>query len=247
MVVLIIGLLAGAVLKGAEMIGNSRVASTYMKVETTSRAVEAFIDKYRDLPGDMRNATDRLAGCTNSPANSCRNGDGDRNIGNVEYDNRIADAQDHAEDFENTLVWYHLSAARLMHEVDLRAPTTTRVWGRTNAEAPAGGGLLFRTMSGYLQDQPMDNYLKGIYLIWQRTPNGAADSGSNFIVSPKHAHAMDLKFDDGNPLTGKIRARGTAAGEFGDADGCRINTNFYNEGGSTSCYMYFRIREKRSL
>lgn len=237
---MVVGILAGAALKGAEVIRNSRLSSTYIETQTIASALKNFADKYHALPGDMKNATTRLIGCDNIPVNSCQNGNGDNQIGDI----------DNAEDPEYTLFWYHLTASKMLQAVNLDAPITPRAFGRTQAEAPAGGGFSILTQSGEWEDTLNAN-VDGLYLFWVGNPDGnTLYTADSFVVSPHDALFLDTKFDDGKPVSGNIRARGSnsdSAGSLNDApDECR-NLTVYAEGTDTGCYMYFKIREARGL
>lgn len=237
---LLIAILTGAVLKGTEMFRNSQLSATYIQTQTVASALKAFTDKYQALPGDMRDATSRLENCDNTPANSCMNGNGDNQIGDI----------DNTTDDEYTLFWYHLQAAQLIQEVDLDAPITSPALGVTHPKAQAGGGFAILTLSGEFEDR-QNEYLDGVYLYWISQAGGnSLYTSDSLVVSAHDAQFMDTKFDDGRPVGGKIRARGTVdatAGTIGDSpDRCR-NILVYTEQTTVGCYMYFKIREARGL
>lgn len=73
-VLVIVGLLLGAVLKGQELIFNTKIKSTYNMSRETAAAVYAYQDRYRVNPGDDNNATQRFP--TANPAVVDGNGDG---------------------------------------------------------------------------------------------------------------------------------------------------------------------------
>lgn len=56
-VLVIIGLLLGGVLKGQEMIENSRIKSVVTDLRGVSSAFTGYFDRYHALPGDETNAT----------------------------------------------------------------------------------------------------------------------------------------------------------------------------------------------
>jgi prepilin-type N-terminal cleavage/methylation domain-containing protein len=72
-VLVIVGLLLGGVLKGQELIFNSKVKATYNLSKELSAAVNGYQDRYKQLPGDDPNALTRFP--TYSP--TVVNGDGD--------------------------------------------------------------------------------------------------------------------------------------------------------------------------
>ena len=74
-VMIIIGLLIGGVLKGQQLIENAKVTATISQIKGFQAALNSFRDTYSAMPGDMRNADDRLAGCEIA-ANNCDNGNG---------------------------------------------------------------------------------------------------------------------------------------------------------------------------
>jgi prepilin-type N-terminal cleavage/methylation domain-containing protein len=71
-VLVIVGLLLGAVLKGQELIFNSKIKSSYNLSRELSAALYAYQDRYKALPGDDSKATTRFPSA--SPA--VTNGDG---------------------------------------------------------------------------------------------------------------------------------------------------------------------------
>lgn len=73
-VLVIVGLLLGAVLKGQELIFNTKVKSTYNMSRETAAALYAYQDRYRVSPGDDNQATNRFP--TANPAVTNGNGDG---------------------------------------------------------------------------------------------------------------------------------------------------------------------------
>ncbi len=60
-VLVIIGLLLGGILKGQELINSARVRNLADQNSGIQAAYYGFIDRYRQVPGDMtpQNATDR--------------------------------------------------------------------------------------------------------------------------------------------------------------------------------------------
>lgn len=90
-VLVIIGLLAGAVIAGQALMKSSQLQSVLSDVDRFKTAVGSFRDKYKEFPGDMPNATNYWgtdAGCPATPSNvlpkkeTC-NGNGDGYIGDT--------------------------------------------------------------------------------------------------------------------------------------------------------------------
>ena len=73
-VLVIVGLLLGGVLKGQELIFNTRIKSTYSMSREFTAALTGYQDRYKSLPGDDGAATTRFPAA--SPAASNGNSDG---------------------------------------------------------------------------------------------------------------------------------------------------------------------------
>lgn len=73
-VLVIVGLLLGAVLKGQELIFNSKVKATYNLSKELSAAMYSYQDRYKQLPGDDSQAATRFPTAVPVPTNG--NGDG---------------------------------------------------------------------------------------------------------------------------------------------------------------------------
>lgn len=73
-VLVIVGLLLGAVLKGQELIFNTRVKSTYNLSRELTAAVSAYQDRYRAMPGDDGQAATRFPAAAVLPTNGNSNG-----------------------------------------------------------------------------------------------------------------------------------------------------------------------------
>ena len=104
-VLVIIGLVIAAVLKGQELIVSARLKSTINQVDGIRAATNTFRDKYNNLPGDFANAQVRIgdiAGVTWAAL-----GDGD---GVIEGDGVAAPAVGE----ETVLFWNQLSAANMI-------------------------------------------------------------------------------------------------------------------------------------
>jgi prepilin-type N-terminal cleavage/methylation domain-containing protein len=94
-VLVVIGLLVGAILVGRDLIHAAELRSVLSDVEKFKTAANTFRLKYNCLPGDCTNATDYWGtdpgGCPNTPANTVPktatcNGNGNGFINNGEND-----------------------------------------------------------------------------------------------------------------------------------------------------------------
>lgn len=231
LVLIIIGLLGGAALKGREMIANSRNTATVSQVQAFQRAVGTFHDSYLALPGDFNAAQICLKDC--STANSCFNGDGDGNVGATAVAWQSIDATINSE---NTQLWRHLALADLVYGL---APTGTQTgFTLTQPASKLDGGYFARqaSASAGLPD--------GLVLVLRADPAGAWQGGTRgMVISPKEAAKIDRKIDDGYAFTGYAYAISN-----GHADGCgNANTGGagsygYNETSALrSCDMIFKL------
>jgi prepilin-type N-terminal cleavage/methylation domain-containing protein len=121
-VLVIVGLLLGAVLQGQELIRNARVRNLIAEQEAVSAAILGFQDRFRALPGDYREATLNIK-------NAGADGNGN---GIIEDLGAIP---------EYILVWTHLSAAGFLN-AGFSVTSGTATPGQGNTPANAYGGYL---------------------------------------------------------------------------------------------------------
>ena len=179
-VLVIIGLIIAAVLKGQELIISARLKSTISDIDAIRSATNTFRDKYGALPGDYVNAQARVgtpAGVTWATCDGVIDCDGDGVIAG----NGIAD--------ETLLFWNHLSAANMISGVSpLGGPTI----GDGLPSSPMGGGLTIRNE-----------------LVINKTAHwitlGSAAATPTGVLDSEQALIIDEKADDARPGTGSIR------------------------------------------
>jgi len=75
-VLVIIGLLIGAVLKGQELIENARLKSLMTQLNSYKAATQIFKDRYGALPGDFNNAVAMLGASSEGNGDGILDGDG---------------------------------------------------------------------------------------------------------------------------------------------------------------------------
>ncbi len=100
-VLMIIGLLIGGILKGQELINNTRVLNTIRQVKSYHTAYITFQDSYGAVAGDIVNPGSRIPNCTASPCNISGDGNGK------------FDTDDELFNF-----WLHLAKANLITGID---------------------------------------------------------------------------------------------------------------------------------
>ena len=176
-VVAIIGLIAGGVMVGANLLAGAQIRSTYKQVEGYRAAVYAFKVKYNKLPGDMNNALTFFPTCPNAPTALC-NGNGN---GVIDWDN-----PDRRERYK---AFHHMSLAGFLDE-----PIYS---------GPGGMGYVFNgsdcPRSSLNEASCFELRVHNIHLAGGTFLN-------DHVVSVEQAFMLDSKYDDSIPNTGKIRA-----------------------------------------
>jgi len=208
-VLVIIGLLLGGILLGRDLIRVAELRKLHQQVEEFSVAVNVFKGKYHCLPGDCKNATEVFglnADCPSSPGEffisevmtvaTC-NGDDDGKI----------DAIDTM--FEGTTLWQQVAAAGLISGSytggfilsgdalvpGLNLPMVAGVSGRSMWFVGDGDTW---TLAGSGSPALVPGHFGTILL--------AIAMSDVRVLTPTDMHALDMKFDDGSPVTGNILA-----------------------------------------
>lgn len=122
-VLVIIGLLLGGVLKGQEMINNSKIKRAVNDFNGVSAAVYSYLDRYSAFPGDDLTAT------TN----------GRWGVPGGNANGTIAGACGQTGNQEVARLWLHLRNSGLVS-----GPTTNNVAGRTSPKNAFGGNMCVR-------------------------------------------------------------------------------------------------------
>lgn len=216
-VIVIIGLIIGAVVKGQELIDNARVNSVISQVNSFRAAVTTFQERYGGLPGDIASATTRIPGCPGV----CANGNGNGIVGS-------ATGQNAAQSAESEQAWQHLAFANLITGVVPGA--TGNDYNARYPGARTGGG--YGIVYGAVGTPSVTTH----WVRLQGTAGNAApgSSGTDGALTAGQAAVIDRRLDDGNPLTGTVRYGGNA--------NC-INGNVYNESNSgKNCNLYFQMQ-----
>lgn len=176
-VMVIIGLLIGGVLKGQEMIANAQVTSTIAQTKAIDAATATFRDIFEAFPGDMSDATTRIAGC-----GACTNGDGNNQIDVAPF----AAIAGESDDF-----FLMLEAADLVNGVNAANYMDGNIAGTELHVGYTAGGAIGQHAGAR----------RGHYLTV--TPAGAAGGA---ILTPLEAGRIDRKVDDGDPTAGSAFA-----------------------------------------
>lgn len=257
-VVTIIGLIAGSIIKGQEMIRNSRATATIAQIESYNTAVITFRDTYGALPGDLPHASTRIPGC-NQNCEPNKVSAGNQIIGDMTWAsawipqagaNVYLPAMSAAD--ETILFWSHLTMAGLITGVNnavIRNGHERVAWTHTHPITPLGGGFIV----GYANGAPMPgdprNVISrsnplgptGLVFMIVNTPQSGGDKlekGSQQVMSVKIAADIDTKIDDGHPHTGSVRAYGVPDLCYG---GDAITPRYAARSGLQDCGLIFEI------
>jgi len=206
-VLVIIGLLLGAVIKGEELIRAARVRNLITQQQDIKAAFYGFQDRYRALPGDYASAAANL----NCGTTACVNGDGN---GRIEAPNATGI-------HEELLVWSQLSAAGFVNG-SYTAGATDAI--PTDANSPKNA------YSVYMQLAYDNNYGGGTSPAKHNLKTGGH-------IPVEIIAEADRKIDDGNPYTGAFQFSPYAppGSTAPTAASCVNGTAWYINGDSSNC------------
>ncbi len=201
-VLVIIGLIIGGIMTGRDLLKSSIIRAQISQIENYTYAVSAFSDKYANLPGDITPDIATPAGMT------VRSGATDHGDG----DGQVAASCAIGENFgcESALFWSDLSHEKLIKENFTAATDGSVTAGADTVEdyLPRGkikGSLLMARWYTQLQSNTFRFFNASTYAAGVETGAGASST-------PQEASSIDMKMDDGKPLTGLVMASITGVG-----------------------------------
>lgn len=206
-VLVIAALILGGTLGGYRIYERAKLSAVMDQLGEIVQGVEQFQRLYGGaMPGDMFDASDRIPGVN-------FNGNGNGTI-----DGPVIDAGPPAT-HEAPLLFNHLTQAGILRRSHNGTWGIDEVW-----KGPHAGSHFFFCGNlniicyGTYTDLNLDGELND----WTEM--------NRSVVSPQEAHSLDLKYDDGLPLTGTIIASpgfefGFAGTECVDSGAYRSNTN----------------------
>lgn len=199
-VVAVVGLLIGGVLKGSEMITNSRLKRVQNDQSQMMAVIASYQDRYGRLPGDDHLASQRFSIYTdgnNDPAAIDIDGNGDGNLDG----NWIA-----AVNTETSNVWKHLRASGLidgsgddesqptnayggvigLRDTSLQIPGMVTVFGSLE-------GTVMRILEDRLDDgSPADGRIQAELTAAQMDVNAASTAGPIYLEDTLYFVAFQL-------------------------------------------------------
>lgn len=178
-VLVVIGLLLGAIFKGEELINQARVKSVIADFSNVSVAYHGYFDRYSALPGDDPNAATRWAA-----APAATSGDGDGRVAGT-YNNANAAC---VAAVESCSWWDHLRRAGFITGFGA-APPRNATGGLTGVQVGDGTAPTYGPVLG--------------------GPGGAGGFAMLIHCSAnlpeKIANAVDVQLDDGVRTAGAVR------------------------------------------
>lgn len=218
-VLVILGLLAGSVLVGQNLIRSAKLRTIAAEHDKYLSAMEAFKARYYALPGDMHNATSiwgqsencpGTAGQGNTDSKTC-NGDGDGKIDLPLTSN------------EYFRFWQHLGNAGLIdgsyNGVTGPAHETWNAVIGTNVPGSRidGGGWMVEWWGEHPGSATLFAMDYGHMLLFGAQTTTETVGG---ILTPEEQWNLDVKMDDGKPALGSLIAypRATCADSTGPSD-----------------------------
>ncbi len=240
-VLVILGLLVGGVLSGRALIQAAELRSQINQIQEFSIATKTFKDKYFYWPGDLPEPIATQAGFK---ARGVLGGQGDGNgivAGFYSFAPTVAQYYIRGEP---ALFWTDLSAAGL---VSGNFTTATATSSMPSSSSPtvidqymptgkiantsifvAGGSL--GNDDGFIKEGKSYFALQRVSSVASSTVNSTAGNRGVRVI---HAYMIDSKFDDGNPIQGKVAGlRQNAWTIAGDS----ANVGIAVAASATTCY-----------
>lgn len=209
-VTVVIAMIISGIIIGTDMLHVSKMHKTLVQIDSINKSVSAFRDKYKELPGDLPNATSFWgtdAACpatpfTATPHRETCNGNGNSHIGDLFTDGGTSS-------YEIYRAWQQLANAGFIEG----NYTGVSGSGSGNHSLPfmniprgalegTGYSLLFiQRPAGDASFWPA-RY--GHSIIFGRQAQPGLNTGA--ALTPKEAFSLDQKIDDGHPAHGNIMA-----------------------------------------
>lgn len=227
-VMVIVALLAGGILVGQDLVYAAKVRAEFSQMERIDTAVNTFKLKYNALPGDMNNAVAFGLG-----ANS--DGNGNKRIQGVYCESNCFPSANTFNFWSNTqtgdatkipewaMAQQHLYKAGLAEKVSEWADVAAFIQNRHGgtdlfvSKIPEGTGAKMNIVAIQQVFKPalifgyeLNNRIHGHYYRPGTSGKILGPSSQRVVTSylqtPASAKQIDQKFDDSNPLSGRVLA-----------------------------------------
>lgn len=231
-VMIIIGLLIGGILKGQELINNSRVTATVSQGKAIEAGISGFRDKYAGFPGDILTPSTRLQNCT--AALCATAGDAD---GRIEAATATDPGAANAATNESTVSFIHLAAAGMIGGVN-SAAAAVNTPGQSNPVIPIDGAWQLGFSDGTGTARIGTAALEAGHYIVGLATVGTAAAATNAPFNPAQAANIDTKLDDGRADSGTVRGIGANAA----ATNCANSGVYQSSQGGKLCGLYVKVQ-----
>jgi prepilin-type N-terminal cleavage/methylation domain-containing protein len=224
--IVIIGLLTSLIFGGLKLVAYAKVRAMISAKDAQQSAVYGFLSKYGEYPGDF---TEASVYWNNAGVVS---GDGD---GKIAFQNG-------AGVYEGYNAWQHLALASMLERdyVGAAAAAPSPAIPDTHVPSSVFGG-------GFFLDYGFGGHENNNTIVLGGPQPAGASLSVGGLLLPENARDADLKFDDGNPSSGSIRAidgAGVVSGECVDAEGTADDPGddgYALENETRACVLSFKI------
>lgn len=230
-VMLIVGVVTAGVLKGQQLIAQSRIKTTIAQVHSYQAAMQSFADAYKQLPGDMARAPSLIVGC--EAASGCVQGNSNGRVG-LSITDIFSDDQSRLE-AEPSQFWRHLAVAGFIN--DIGKNPQIKAWGHSHPASAFNGGfqvVYFDRKSAY-----GTAYINNHLILLRSGIQGPLLQGAGKeAIPPIYAEILDRKIDDGLANRGSVKSVGVNCDEhYSRAD---LRNGIYQKTSSANCAMIFQ-------
>lgn len=224
-VLVIIGLLVGGVLLQQDMMRGAQVRAQISQFSQYSTAVYTFRERYKGLPGDTNSASryflmDEWADVRDG------NGNGKIEVATSALTNGLADVNNATYADVDTLAtplmggetlqfWHHLSAAGMISGYYHGKAASGEVNEYNESLDPRSehrGEEGYAFPSAKLGGNGIGVYTSERRLYFQLGVLSGYEFRVDPSLTPQEAHNIDMKLDDGRPLSGSVSLRGSQKG-----------------------------------
>ncbi len=212
-VLVIIGVLIGAVIAGKLLLSVADVRTITSEVEKYQSSIVAFHEKYMSLPGDMSDASTTWTGA-----------------GNGDEDGMIT----WTSGTEGPKMWDHLERSGLSAHVGAMTGTGADAEIGTNIPQSlfgSGEGGYYVDCEGSGDTDCNDSGDYNHLGFGRQDSSGLNDTG---ILKPQSAYEVDAKMDDGKAGSGRVRG-------FADSGSCLASGEYDYDDNTIDCYMEFKL------
>ena len=215
-VLVIVGLLIGAVLKGQDLLHNARLNTIITQINQYRLATTTFLDRYSALPGDYDMASKHIAShLKDGNSNGIIQGPG-------------AASYTSGENHQATSFWAHLAAADLIPD-----PGTKE---QSGSISPNHGFPATKLGGGFTVSHAPEKTMDGHWFIIGRQTGQNTKGG---LFTPKDALAIMQKIDTPDPFSGSVQVRNGIGS--GQSEGCLKAKTLNIENNQPACVLYIKM------